>query len=210
MTLKTDYKDYTFQEGETLRKYQQISNDDGTISFRDVTSYQQEGDRFSASDINSTNAKVNELNQTVGVIQTDVSGLQTDVSTLKSKTSTIQTDVSELQNNTYTKTEVDTLVNGTLNLKNVFNGDITSSGTYAISDISNAKVLFVQTKDDVSGTQHIQCMPLFPTPSGSFITSQTQQYIVNNGARINFPSATQLVLDSINTGGHLYRIDMMY
>lgn len=70
MTLKTDYKDYQFQEGETLRKYQQISNDDGTISFRDVTSYQQEGDRFSASDINSTNAKVNELNQTVGDIDT--------------------------------------------------------------------------------------------------------------------------------------------
>ena len=85
MTLKTDYKDYTFQEGETLRKYQQISNDDGTISFRDVTSYQQEGDRFSASDINSTNAKVNELNQTVGGIQTDVSGLQTDVSALQTK-----------------------------------------------------------------------------------------------------------------------------
>ena len=81
MTLKTDYKDYTFQEGETLRKYQQISNDDGTISFRDVTSYQQEGDRFSASDINSTNAKVNELNQTVGNIQTDVSGLQREIST---------------------------------------------------------------------------------------------------------------------------------
>lgn len=70
MTLKTDYKDYQFQEGETLRKYQEISNNDGTISFRDVTSYQQEGDRFSASDINSTNAKVNELEQTVGDIDT--------------------------------------------------------------------------------------------------------------------------------------------
>lgn len=88
MTLKTNYKDYQFQEGQTLRKYQQISNDDGTISFRDVTSYQQEGDRFSASDINSTNAKVNELNQTVGVIETDVSELQTDVSGLQSEIST--------------------------------------------------------------------------------------------------------------------------
>lgn len=85
MTLKTDYKDYQFQEGETLRKYQEISNNDGTISFRDVTSYQQEGDRFSASDINSTNAKVNELNQKVGGIETDVSGLQTDVSALQTK-----------------------------------------------------------------------------------------------------------------------------
>lgn len=61
MALKTDYKDYQFQKGETLRKYQQISNGDGTISLKDVTSYQQEGNRFSASDINATNAKVNEL-----------------------------------------------------------------------------------------------------------------------------------------------------
>lgn len=61
MALKTDYKDYQFQEGETLRKYQQISNGDGTISLKDVTSYQQEGDRFSASDINATNAEVNKI-----------------------------------------------------------------------------------------------------------------------------------------------------
>lgn len=61
MALKTGYKDYQFQEGETLRKYQQISNGDGTISLKDVTSYQQEGDRFSASDINATNAEVNKI-----------------------------------------------------------------------------------------------------------------------------------------------------
>ena len=79
MTLKTNYKDYQFQEGETLRKYQQISNNDGTISLRDVTSYQQEGDRFSASDINSTNTKVNELSQNVSGLQTDVSGLQSQI-----------------------------------------------------------------------------------------------------------------------------------
>lgn len=83
MTLKTDYKDYQFQEGETLRKYQEISNNDGTISFRDVTSYQQEGDRFSASDINSTNAKVNELEQTVGGIETNVADLQSDLSLIQ-------------------------------------------------------------------------------------------------------------------------------
>ena len=109
MTLKTDYKDYQFQEGQTLRKYQEISNNDGTISLRDVTSYQQEGDRFSASDINSTNAKVNELDQ-------DVSGLQTDVSTLKSNTSSLQTNVSNIATRlngltfvTLTQTEYDAL-----------------------------------------------------------------------------------------------------
>lgn len=72
MALKTNYKDYQFQEGETLRKYREISNGDGTISLRDVTTYRQEGDRFSASSINSTNAKVNELDQTVSTIRTSL------------------------------------------------------------------------------------------------------------------------------------------
>ena len=82
MTLKTDYKDYQFQEGQTLRKYQEISNNDGTISLRDVTSYQQEGDRFSASDINSTNAKVNELDQTVETIKTDIGNIDTALTSI--------------------------------------------------------------------------------------------------------------------------------
>ena len=82
MTLKTDYKDYQFQEGETLRKYRQISNGDGTISFEDVTSYQQEGDRFSASDINSTNAKVNELDQDVLGLQSQIGDIETALTSI--------------------------------------------------------------------------------------------------------------------------------
>lgn len=73
MALKTDYKDYQFQEGETYRKYRQILNDDGTVSFEDVTNYQQVGNRFSASDINATNTKVNEVDQTAIGLKTDVS-----------------------------------------------------------------------------------------------------------------------------------------
>lgn len=79
MALKTDYKDYVFQEGESYRRYQQISNGDGTVSFADVTNYQQEGNRFSASDINSTNAKVNEIDQTATGLKTDVSELQSQI-----------------------------------------------------------------------------------------------------------------------------------
>ena len=82
MTLKTNYKDYQFQEGETLRKYQEISNNDGTISLRDVTSYRQEGDRFSASDINSTNAKVNELDQDVSGLQSQIGNIDTALTSI--------------------------------------------------------------------------------------------------------------------------------
>ena len=167
MTLKTDYKDYQFQEGETLRKYQEISNGDGTISFRDVTSYQQEGDRFSASDINSTNVKVNELGQ-------DVSGLQTDVSELQeSHVITLDTTWTS-EGNYYTQTVtlngiadtdqplIDNITSGTIdNVKSlnnewskVFKAETVTNGIkfYATSQTTKALTLLVkmgiQTKSD--------------------------------------------------------------
>lgn len=59
MGLKTDYKDDVF---EGNRKYQSVSNTDGTVSFTDTTSYTQAGDQFGARDINATNTAVNRLN----------------------------------------------------------------------------------------------------------------------------------------------------
>ena len=59
MSLKTDYKDDILAVGN-LRKYQMIQNNDGTVSFQDVTQYAQTGDVFGAGDINKTNQAVNE------------------------------------------------------------------------------------------------------------------------------------------------------
>lgn len=59
MILKTNYKDDILASGTTVRKYTQVTNSDGTVSFTDATEYQQEGDTFGANDINSTNAEVN-------------------------------------------------------------------------------------------------------------------------------------------------------
>lgn len=56
MSLKTNYKNDMFAG---KRKYQVTENDDGTISLDDVTVYQQQGDVYSADDINSTNKDVN-------------------------------------------------------------------------------------------------------------------------------------------------------
>lgn len=56
MALKENYKNDSF---DGVRKYQMIQNDDGTVSFVDVTSYTVEGDLFGADDINSTNKAIN-------------------------------------------------------------------------------------------------------------------------------------------------------
>ena len=58
MSLKTDYKDAILASG-TLRKYQLINNDDGTVSLQDVSEYSQVGDNGQASVFNATNGEVN-------------------------------------------------------------------------------------------------------------------------------------------------------
>ena len=57
--LKTDYKDDVFSG---KRKYNQINNVDGTISFEDVTDYAQVGDSYGAAQINEINDTVNNIN----------------------------------------------------------------------------------------------------------------------------------------------------
>lgn len=64
--LKTNYKDDVLDTSKNeKRKYRMIQNEDGTVSFEDVTEYTQQGDAFGAADINATNAKINEQNQSL-------------------------------------------------------------------------------------------------------------------------------------------------
>lgn len=62
--LKTNYVDDVLDTTKNqLRKYQKIQNDDGTVSFVDVTEYTQVGTSFGAKDINDTNAAINDVNR---------------------------------------------------------------------------------------------------------------------------------------------------
>lgn len=64
MALKTDYKDDIFSGN---RKYAQIDNGDGTISFTDETEYDQVGDLFGATQINQIDSSINDLNSELTV-----------------------------------------------------------------------------------------------------------------------------------------------
>nr|DAM96688.1 MAG TPA: hypothetical protein [Bacteriophage sp.] len=65
--LKTNYVDDVLDTTKNqLRKYQQIQNDDGTVSFVDVTEYTQVGTLFGAKDMNDTNAAINDVNRKLG------------------------------------------------------------------------------------------------------------------------------------------------
>lgn len=64
--LRTDYKDDVLDTTvNTQRKYQMTTNEDGTVSFTDVTEYVQVGDSFGAADVNGMNEAVNSCFQSV-------------------------------------------------------------------------------------------------------------------------------------------------
>ena len=89
--LKTNYVDDVLDSSKNqLRKYQQIQNDDGTVSFVDVTEYSTTGTSFGAKDINDTNAAVNELNNSLEKIGFYNSANGKEVSVPNSKDTVIQ------------------------------------------------------------------------------------------------------------------------
>lgn len=62
MSLRTDYKDDILDTSvNEKRKYNLITNSDGTVSFEDVTEYSQVGDLFGGADISRTNEEVNRI-----------------------------------------------------------------------------------------------------------------------------------------------------
>jgi hypothetical protein len=62
MSLKTDYKDDVLDlTVNSNRKFNMTTNQDGSVSFEDVTVYEQEGDTFGHEALNATNGAINIL-----------------------------------------------------------------------------------------------------------------------------------------------------
>lgn len=83
--MKQDWKDDMF-DGE-LRKYNMINNEDGTVSFQDVTEYTQQGDLFGAKEMNEISQEIEATKKSVS----DGKGLIAAAITLK-KIATAATD----------------------------------------------------------------------------------------------------------------------
>ena len=59
--LSTDFKDQILSDVNAQRKYKQTVNEDGTVSLRDMTAYDQEGSTYSAKDINEERKAINAI-----------------------------------------------------------------------------------------------------------------------------------------------------
>lgn len=107
MSLKTDYRDDKFSG---RRKYSVINNTDGTISLDDVTTYQQQGDVFSAYDINTTNKAINDIDadnqESFNDVRSEISAVNT----------ALRDEISALRN--LMTTEIATLRNSDTALSN--------------------------------------------------------------------------------------------
>lgn len=94
--LKTNYVDDVLDTTKNqLRKYKQIQNDDGTVSFVDVTEYTQVGTSFGAKDINDTNAAINDVNGKLNKFVTEKVELGSDVILSKNSNFTITFNVTK-------------------------------------------------------------------------------------------------------------------
>lgn len=58
MFLPVDFKNADY---DGLRKYRMINNDDGTVSFQDVTNYRVVGSQFGGEEINAINTAINDM-----------------------------------------------------------------------------------------------------------------------------------------------------
>ena len=66
MALPVNFKDDVLASSmDGKRRYNMITNSDGTVSFEDVTTYSQEGSNFGSAQINNTNGAINKINNNV-------------------------------------------------------------------------------------------------------------------------------------------------
>lgn len=59
--LSTDFKDQILSDVNAQRKYKQTVNEDGTVSLRDMTAYDQQGSTYSAKDIIEEREAINNI-----------------------------------------------------------------------------------------------------------------------------------------------------
>lgn len=60
MALRTDFKDDILANSDGRREYQLIYNDNGTVSFIDVTNYSQTGSEYGAKEVNEEREVIND------------------------------------------------------------------------------------------------------------------------------------------------------
>ena len=113
MSLPTNYQNEILNSAmSNRRQYRMIENNNNTISFIDVTVYDQEGSLFDADDINAITTQINlNITNIAALEQAIQSGLVTGVKgNSESSYRAGQVNITAANIGTYTKTEIDNLI----------------------------------------------------------------------------------------------------
>lgn len=94
--LSTDFKDDILASQNSKRKYTQVNNSDGTVSFQDSTAYSQVGSSYGAKEVNEEREAINNIyaNKLVSLDEIDLvteAGFFTDALAVKELNSKIIT-----------------------------------------------------------------------------------------------------------------------
>ena len=130
--LRTDFKDDILDSSNTGRKYRQITNNDGTMSLQDETTYQQVGSVYGAKEINEEREAINNIyaNKLVTLDEIDLvteKGFFVDALAVKELNSNLTKTNTVLENRK--PIFIDSTAQGTANLNT--NNFLKSGVTYA-------------------------------------------------------------------------------
>ena len=96
--LSTDFKDDILASQNSKRKYTQVNNSDGTVSFQDSTAYSQVGSSYGAKEVNEEREAINSIyaNKLVTLNEIDLvtePGFFVDAQVVKELNSKMMADV---------------------------------------------------------------------------------------------------------------------
>ena len=96
--LSTDFKDDILASQNSKRKYTQVNNSDGTVSFQDSTAYSQVGSSYGAKEVNEEREAINNIyaNKLVTLNEIDLvtePGFFVDAQVVKELNSKMMADV---------------------------------------------------------------------------------------------------------------------
>ncbi len=96
--LSTDFKDDILASQNSKRKYTQVNNSDGTVSFQDSTAYSQVGSSYGAKEVNEERKAINNIyaNKLVTLNEIDLvtePGFFVDAQVVKELNSKMMADV---------------------------------------------------------------------------------------------------------------------
>lgn len=136
--LSTDFKDDILASQNSKRKYTQVNNSDGTVSFQDSTAYSQVGSSYGAKEVNEEREAINNIyaNKLVSLDEIDLvteEGYFVDAKAVKELNSNIKNNAGIIAYMKYIALSFHTSDNLQVWIKDVPDDIFSNPGNYTVA-----------------------------------------------------------------------------